>query len=123
MTEDEFRALCLAFPEAAEGFNMGSTYFKVSGKDLARILSAERVYFTGVPIEEIELLTEAEPETFWADNHYKQARCMVTYLAPLTVQAAAPFLDRRFRQIAKKAAVKAWEGQERGPDPPDRAPT
>jgi hypothetical protein len=109
VTEDDFRALCLAFPDAVEGANMGSTYFKVNGKDLARILGGGRIYFTGVPIEEIELLTEAEPDTFWADNHYKQAKCMVAHLGPLTAEAAAPFLDRRFRQIAKRAAVKAWE--------------
>jgi len=109
VTQGDFRALCLAFPDAVEGVNMGSTYFKVNGKDLARILGPERIYFTGVPIEEIELLTEAEPDAFWADNHYKQAKCMVAYLGPLTAQAAAPFLDRRFRQIARKAAVKAYD--------------
>lgn len=109
MTEDDFRTLCLAFPEAIEGANMGSTYFKVNGKDLARILGGGRVYFTGVPIEEIELLTEAEPGTFWADNHYKQARCMVAHLRPLEPEAATPFLERRFRQIAKTAVVKAYD--------------
>ena len=109
MTEDEFRALCLAFPDTVEGFNLGSTWFKANGKDLARILGGGRVYFTGVPIEEIELLTEAEPGTFWADNHYKQARCMVAHLGQLEPAAARPFLERRFRQIAKKAVVKAWD--------------
>lgn len=40
MTEADVRALCLAYPEAVEGFNMGSTYFKANGKDLARLLAA-----------------------------------------------------------------------------------
>ena len=111
MTADEFRALCLALPEVVEGFNMGSTFFKVNGKDLARMLGGDRIYFTGVPIEEIEMLVDAEPATFWADNHYKQAKCMVAHLGPIDAAAARPFLERRFREIAKKAAVKAWEAR------------
>ena len=38
VTEDEFRGLALAVPDAVEGVNMGSTYFKANGKDLARLL-------------------------------------------------------------------------------------
>ena len=91
MTEEEFRALCLAFPETVEGANLGSTFFKANGKDLARILGGGRVYFTGVPVEEIEMLTEAEPATFWADSHYKNARCMVAHLEPLALEMARLF--------------------------------
>ena len=107
MTEAEFRALCLSFPEAVEGRNMGSTYFKANGKDLARILSADRVYFAGVPVEEVEMLTEADPDTFWADSHYKNALCVVARLERLDGAEARRFLDRRFRQVAKKAVLKA----------------
>ena len=109
MTEAEFRALALSFPDAVEGVNMGSTFFKVNGKDLTRLLDEGRGYFTGVPTEEIEMLTEAEPQTFWADSHYKNARCVMVQLAPLTPHVARSFLERRFRQIAKRAAVKAYD--------------
>ena len=109
MTEAEFRALCLSFPETVEGFNMGSTYFKANGKDLARILGEGRIYFTGVPTEEVEMLVEAEPATWWADSHYKNARCVVAQLAPLSPQVARSFLDRRFRQVARKATLKAYD--------------
>jgi hypothetical protein len=109
VTEDEFRGLALAFPDAVEGVNMGSTYFKANGKDLARLLGGGRAYFTGVPIEEIEMLTEAEPALWWADSHYKNARCVVATLAALSPEVAQSFLNRRFRQIAKKAVLRAWE--------------
>jgi hypothetical protein len=88
---------------------MGSTFFKVNGKDLARILKGDRAMLTGVPIEEIELLVEAEPAIFWADSHYRGARCIVANLLPFSPDHARPFLERRFRQIAKKAVVRAWE--------------
>ena len=109
MTEDEFRALCLAFPETVEGFNMGSTYFKANGKDLARLLGPDRAYFAGVPVEEVEMLVEAEPDTYWADAHYKNARCVMVTLARLAPEVARGFLERRFRQVAKKAVLKAWD--------------
>lgn len=109
MTEADFRALCLAYPEAVEGFNMGSTYFKANGKDLARLLGGGRAMFTGVPVEEVELLVEARPEVFWADAHYRNARCIVATLAALDTDEARALLDRRFRQVAKKAVLKAWE--------------
>ncbi len=109
MTEDEFRALALSFPGAVEGFNMGSTYFKANGKDLARLLGGGRAYFAGVPVEEVEMLVEAEPDTWWADAHYKNARCVVATLARLTPEVDRGFLERRFRQVAKKPVLKAWE--------------
>jgi len=111
VTEDDFRRLCLSFPDAVEGFNMGSTYFKANGKDLARLLGGGRAYFTGVPVEEVEMLTEAEPHIWWADAHYKNARCVVATLAPLAPEVARSLLERRFRQIAKKAVLKAWEAE------------
>lgn len=113
MTEAEFRALCLAFPETTEGANMGSTWFKANGKDLARILGGGRVYFTGVPLEEVEMLTEVEPDTWWADAHYKNARCIAANLAPLDPGVARNLLERRFRAIAKKSVLKAWEASPR----------
>ena len=110
MTEAEFRALCLALPEVVEGFNMGSTFFKANGKDLARLLGGDRAMFTGVPVEEVEMLVEAEPATFWADSHYKNARCLVAHLGPLTPDVARAFLERRFRAVAKRSVLKAWGG-------------
>ena len=109
MTEAEFRTLCLALPGVVEGFNMGSTFFKANGKDLARLLGSDRAMLTGVPVEEVEMLVDAEPATFWADNHYKQARCLMAHLDPMTPEVARGFLERRFRQVAKKTVLRAWE--------------
>ena len=112
MTEAEFRALCLSFPETAEGRNMGSTWFKANGKDLARILGGERAMLTGVPIEEIEMLVEAESGTFWADNHYKQAKCLVVVVVGpegggLGLHQHLDLLDRHARQHGAVAAEAA----------------
>ncbi len=109
MTAEEFKALAMSFPGAVDGHNMGSDFVKVNGKDLARMLSAERVYFTGVPVEEVEMLTEVEPETYWADAHYKNARCIVAQLTSLDPAVARRLVERRFRQTAKKAVLREWD--------------
>lgn len=114
MTEAELRAMALDYPGAAEGFNMKSAVFKVNGKALCRLLDADRAMLTGVPAEEIELLTEAEPGAFWADAHFKGARCLAVTLSAVEGAALRPYLDRRFREIARKAEVAAWDARRRG---------
>lgn len=112
MTEDELRAMALALPETTEGFNMGSVFFKANGKDIARLLGGGRAVFTGVPIEEIELLAEAQPHTFSSEPHYRDYKCIVARLETLEPAQAQALLERRFRAVAKKAVIKAWEGRQ-----------
>ena len=64
----------------------------------------------GVP-QMMILKTGFEPAIFWADSHYRGARCIVANLLPFSPDHARPFLERRFRQIAKKAVVRAWEAR------------
>ena len=109
MTEAEFRALALAFPGAEEGFNLGSVVFKVNGKVLARRLGDGEVMLTGVGPDEIDHLIEQDPATFHATRHFRDARCVAARLASLDAQALRALLERRFRELATKAAVKVWD--------------
>jgi hypothetical protein len=110
MTADEMRAMALAFPGAEEGFSMGSVFFKVNGKVLARLLGDEVAMIVGVGFDEREILLEAEPGTFHITPHYKDYPGMLANLGPLAPEALHGFLERRFKAIAKKAVVKAYEG-------------
>lgn len=109
MTADDLRALALAFPGAEEGFNMGSVFFKVNGKILARLLGDETAMIVGVGFDEREMLLAAEPETFHITPHYKDYPGMIANLATLQPAVLHGFLERRFRAIAKKAVVKAYD--------------
>lgn len=109
MTEDEFRALALTFPGAQEGFTMGSAVFKVSGKVLARSLPGEMVMFKGLPIEEIEVLAEADPQVFTSDSRNKYRGRVLARLTGLDGEVARGFLSRRFRQIASRSVLARWE--------------
>jgi hypothetical protein len=108
MTEDEFRALALALPGVQEGFNMGSCVFKANGKVLARMLGGGGVMLTGYTPDEVAVMVEADPATFWADDHFRNAGSLRADLSTLTADVARAMLERRFTQIAKKAVLKAW---------------
>ena len=109
MTEAEFRTACLAFPGAEEGFNMSSVVFKVNGKVLARLLGDGEVMLTGTGPDAIDHLIEQDPATFHATQHFRDPKCIAARLASLDPAMLQSLLERRFRELAKKSVVKAWE--------------
>lgn len=113
MTEAEFRAAALAFPGAEEGFNMNSVVFKLNGKVLARLLGDSEVMLTGIGPDEIDHLIERDPATFHATQHFRDAKCIAARLASLDPEMLGAMLERRFRELAKKAVVKAWDADRR----------
>jgi hypothetical protein len=109
VTADQFQALALSFPGAVDGFNMQSRFVKVNGKDFVRVLAGGMGMLTGIEPDEADLLIEAEPAVFETDAHFKAGRCLRVRLEATTAERMRGFLERRFRQIAKKSVVKAWE--------------
>ena len=109
MTPDELRAMALSLPGAVEGFNMGSTFFKVNGKILARLLPDGRAMLVGIDFDQREMLLQARPDVFHITEHFKDYRGSLVHLAPLEAQACRSFLERRWREIAPKKAVKAHD--------------
>ncbi|MDB5453488.1 MAG: hypothetical protein JWO33_2066 [Caulobacteraceae bacterium] len=109
MTAEEFRIQALDLPGVEEGFNMGSAVFKANGKVLARLLENDRVMLTGYAADEIDVMVEVEPALFDATPHFRDAGCIAARLDRLDPAAAHALLARRFRTIAKKAVIKAWD--------------
>jgi hypothetical protein len=109
VTEDQFRALALGLPGAEEGFNMQSVVFKVNGKVLARLLDGGQAMLTGFHADEIDMMVQADPAAFSATPHFRDAGSLTAHLSAIQPDAMQGLLERRFRQIAKKAALKAWE--------------
>ena len=83
MTEEEFRAIAMSFPGVETGFNMKSTFFKVNGKDLARLLGDDNIMLTGVGPDEIDHLIESDPAAFHATQHFRDAKCIAARLESL----------------------------------------
>ena len=110
MTADEMKAIVLAFPGAEEGTSYGSPSFKVNGKFFTRLRRDDAsVVLMDVSHDEREMLMEAEPGTFHLTPHYKDYPCVLARIESLHAGSFQNFLERRFRKVAKKSVVKAWE--------------
>jgi len=110
MTEAEMRQIVLSFPGAEEGASYGQPAFKVNGKFFTRLRRDDAsVVLSGVTFDEREMLMEAEPATFHLTAHYKDYPMVLARIATLHPGSFRNFLERRWRKIAPKAAVKAWD--------------
>ena len=110
MTADEMKTIVLAFPGAEEGMSYGSPSFKLNGKFFTRLRREDAsVVLMDVSYDEREMLMEAEPATFHLTPHYKDYPCVLARIESLHAGSFQNFLERRFRKVAKKSVVKAWE--------------
>lgn len=112
MTEAEMREIILSFPGAEDGRSYGQPSFKVNGKFFTRLRAEDAsLVLSDVPFDEREMLMEADPETFHITPHYKDYSTVLARLERLDAATLRGFLARRFRKIAPKAVLKAWEAQ------------
>ena len=112
MTEAEMRAIVLSFPGVEEGVSYGSPAFKVNGKFLTRLRRDDQsLVIVGVSFDEREMLMEAEPKTFHITPHYKDYPSVLARMASLHPGSFRNFIERRWRTLAKKSAVKAYDAE------------
>jgi hypothetical protein len=113
MTPDEMKAIVMSFPGAEEGVSYGRPSFKLNGKFFTRLRGEDdSLVLMDVSFDEREMLMEAEPGTFHFTAHYKDYPCVLARIGELHPGSLRNFLERRFRKIAKKAVVKAWEAEQ-----------
>ena len=112
MTPDEMKAIVMSFPGAEEGVSYGRPSFKLNGKFFTRLRAEDdSLVLMDVSYDEREMLMEAEPGTFHLTPHYKDYPCVLARIKDLHPGSLRNFLERRFRKIAKKAVVKAWDAE------------
>ena len=107
MTLEEMREIVLSFPGAVEGTSYGHPAFVVNKKFFTRLRREDQsLVLMDVPFDEREMLIEAEPRTFHFTAHYKDYPAVLARMAALHPGSFANFLDRRWRKIAPKKAVR-----------------
>jgi len=110
MTPDEMEAIVMSFPGAEKGMSYGSPAYKVNGKFFTRLRREDQsMVLMEVSFDEREMLMEAEPGTFHFTAHYRDYPCVLARIADLHPGSLRNFLERRFRKVAKKSAVKDWD--------------
>jgi hypothetical protein len=110
MTLEEMREIALSFPGAAEGTSYGQPSFLVNKKFFTRLRrDDDSLVLLEVSFDEREMLIEAEPQTFHITAHYKDYPSVLARRVSLHPGSFRAFLERRWRKIAPKKEVKAWD--------------
>ncbi|MES2721680.1 MAG: MmcQ/YjbR family DNA-binding protein [Pseudomonadota bacterium] len=112
MTPDEMREIIMSFPGAEEGVSYGAPAYKVNGKFFTRLRGEDQsVVLMGVSFDERDMLMEAEPKTFHITPHYKDYPSVLARIDTLHPGSFRSFLERKWRQIAPKKLIKAFDAE------------
>jgi len=115
MTWDDVRQIALSFPGAEESTSYGTPSFKVKGKFLTRLRPEDQsIVLVDVSFDEREMLMEAEPQTFHFTAHYKDYPAVLARLESLHPGSLRAFLERRWRNVAPKTVIKAYDAERSG---------
>ena len=115
MTPAEMEAIVMAFPGVEKGVSYGSPAYKLNGKFFTRLRRDDQsMVLMEVSLDEREMLMEAEPKTFHITAHYKDYPSVLARIATLHPGSFKNFLERRWRRIAPKTLVKAYEKEQAG---------
>jgi hypothetical protein len=110
MTWDEVTALASEFPGVEVSTSYGTPSLKARGKFLTRLRSEDdSLVFVDVPMDERDLLIEAEPKTFHITPHYEGYPTVLARLASVDAVTVRRMLERRWRNVAPKRLVQAYD--------------
>src|SRR4051812_13101263 len=108
MTFEEIRQIALALPGAEESTSYGTPAFKVAGKMLARKHQDGVSLVVRISFDEREMLMEAEPETFYITDHYRNYPALLVRIATVNPGTLKRILEQTWRQVAPKRLVAAF---------------
>jgi hypothetical protein len=110
MTWDEVREIALSFPMVEESTSYGTPSFKVNGKFLTRLRPEDQsLVLVDVGFDEREMLIEAEPGIFHLTPHYKDYPSVLARMDRVHPGSLRNFLERRWRKVAPKRVVRAYD--------------
>jgi hypothetical protein len=110
MTYDDVRNIALAWPQVEDATSHGTPALRVRKRLLARLKEDnDTLVVIGVPPEEREMLIETQPKIFYHTEHYRDYPTVLIRLSKAKRAIVEPFLRRRWRELASKTAVKAFD--------------
>jgi len=110
VTFDDVRKIALAWPEVEDGASYGTPALKVRKKMLVRLKEdGDSLVMPGVPQDEREMLVESQPKAFYFTDHYRDYPIVLIRLSKTKRAIVEPYLRRRWRELASKAAVREFD--------------
>ena len=110
MGPKQFHDLVSSFPHTELGTAYGEPAYKAFGKFLTRLRDEDDSVVLGqVPIEEREIICEADPETFHFTDHYRNYPYVLAQLKRLDAKTLRGYLTRQWRHNAPAKWLKAYD--------------
>ncbi len=110
MTFDEVRAIAAALPGVEEGPCYGTPGLRARGKILARLWPDGAVLVLArVGFDEREFLMQADPDTFFVTDHYRNYPAVLARLDRLDAPTLKRLLRQGWRDVASKAQIRAYD--------------
>jgi hypothetical protein len=103
------RAFMDALPGVEEDSSFGTPGFRVRGKFLARLREDGETLVIKLGFGERAMLMEAEPETFYITDHYRDYPAVLVRLANVDPGILRHLLEQAWRQAAPKRLVAAYD--------------
>jgi hypothetical protein len=112
-TSTTFEDVCEAahaLPGVENGTSYGTRALKVSGKLIARLHQDLDCLVLRVNLLDREILLQAAPEIFFITEHYRNYPWVLVRFAALEKHALPDLMERAWRLVAPKSAVKKYDG-------------
>jgi hypothetical protein len=108
MTFEDVGKLALALPGVEAATCYGMPAFRVGGKLLCCLRQdLDALVLIDTPVEEREVMCEAEPEVYFFTDHYRDWPAVLVRLAAATDDHVRGYLDRSWRKRAPKKLLKS----------------
>ncbi|MGC1301881.1 MAG: MmcQ/YjbR family DNA-binding protein [Caulobacteraceae bacterium] len=110
MTWDEVIAIASELPDVEVSTAYGTPALKTHGKFLTRLRSEDdSLVFVDVPMDERDLLIEADPCVFHITPHYQGYPSVLARLDMVDAITVRRMIERRWRNVAPRRVVKAYD--------------
>jgi len=114
VTKAQLNKIALSFPEANEKPSYGKPAYFIAKKFFTRYRAEDNslVWIVG-SIDERDQLLELDPKTYFITDHYKDYPSILARMDRIDAAMLRKMLERRFRTIASKTLIHAFDGTEK----------
>ncbi len=115
LTFETLREMILALPDTVETTSWDARSFKVNGKVIAFWNPTWDCPVFKVPLDERDLLIEADPETFFTTDHHRPWPLVLARPDKVDPGWVRANVARVWRAQVRKSTLKAWDAARGGP--------
>jgi hypothetical protein len=114
VTKVQLAKMILAFPGARESTAYGHPAWRIGEKFFTRLRDEDNSLVIHLDsFDERDMLLESDRKVFHITDHYRNSKMVLARIDKIDRRVLQGFLERRFRAVAGKKAVKEWEAGSR----------